>query len=129
MAVDFDAQIKYFSYTNEQGDDFAVGYLDNKEGWIERINRWQANDGFAHRFTTEDFEELESDDLRGAVLAVVEPVDAGWFVTWVDDKENEQMVEISHKYEISWKINNNKSDAIPQWLKRLKNTIREQKNQ
>lgn len=130
MAVAFDAHIQYFAYNNLEGDDFAVGYLSTKEDWIERVNAWNRNDGAENRYSAEDWEELDQEqDLRGVCLAEVEPVDAGWFVTWVNDNGDENVVEITHKYEVSWKINPNKSDSIPQWLKRLKNTIREQKKQ
>lgn len=128
MAVDFDAHIKYFSYNNVEGDDFAVGYLSTKQEWIDRINQWQSNDGFATRFTVEDFEELEIDDLRGVMLAVVEPIGDDHLVSWFDN-EDESSIIITAKNEFVWEQNQRNSTAIPQWLKRLKNTIREQKNQ
>lgn len=121
----FDAHLQYFAYNNLDGDDFGVGYIGNKEDWIRRVNSWQANDGFDTRFTQEDFDDLDVYDLRGILLAEVEPVDTGWFVTWATEK-GDNVAEISKDYQISWKINNLKSDTIPHWLKRLKNTLREQ---
>lgn len=128
MAVDFDKHIQYYAYTNYEGDDFGVGYLDTKEGWIDRVNRWQANDGFDHRFIVEDFEELELVDLRGIMLAEVEPIDKDYLVTWAD-YDDELCIRITSKSEFIWEKNPKNSTSIPQWLKRLKNTIREQKNQ
>lgn len=128
MAVDFDANYKYYAYDNYEGDDFGVGYLSTKAEWIDRINTWQANDGFDHRFTVEDFEELELDDLRGILLADVEPIDKDYLVTWAV-YDDEFSILITAKNEFIWQQNPKKSDAIPQWLKRLKNTVREQKKQ
>jgi hypothetical protein len=128
MAVDFDAHIQYFSYNNVQGDDFAVGYLDNKDGWVERINRWQANDGFDTRFTIQEWDELEQDDFRGLELAEVEPDENGGFnVAWTDGKADYSL-NIDSKSEISFIGENEKPASVPRWFKKLAKTIKNQQN-
>lgn len=128
MAVDFDANILYYAYHNEDGDDFGVGYLSNKKQWIERVNSWQENDGFETRFAVEDFEELEHDDLRGISLAVVEPMGKEYLITWVVG-DDENCLRISEDWDISWHNNAQKLKSIPQWSKRLKNLLKEHKTQ
>lgn len=124
----FDAHLLYFAYNNIEGDEFGVGMIGNKEDWVRRINRWAVEDGNVGAFTVEDWDDLDfQNDFRGVELAEVEPVDVGWLVTWLNDRGDENVVEITHKFAISWKINPNKSDSIPQWLKRLKNTLRDGK--
>lgn len=115
----FEAHIKYFSYNNTQGDEFAVGYLDNKEDWIERINRWQSNDGFETRFTAEQFDELEQDDLRGLELAEVEPDEKGGHIVRWADGDKDFSLSINKKRETSWIENNTKNTTVPRWVSRL----------
>ena len=68
----FDAHILYYAYNNIDGDDFGVGYLNNKEQWVDRINSWNENDGNETRYTVEDWDELDCQlDFRGIELAEV----------------------------------------------------------
>ena len=120
----FEAHIMYYSYNNTQGDEFAVGYLNNKEDWIERINRWQSNDGFTTRFTAEQFEELEIDDLRGCELAEVEPNEnGGHIVRWSDGKADYSL-NLDKKGEVSFIGEDEKPTSVPRWIKRLAKALK-----
>jgi len=122
----FDANILYYAYDNLDGDDFGVGYLSNKEAWIERVNSWGRNNGTRSDFTIDDFEELDATDLQGVLLAEVEPIDSDHLVTWVVG-EDEFSVQIDKKGDIIWKNNSTKTTSVPRWLSRLKRTLKEYK--
>ena len=125
----FDAHILYYAYNNIDGDDFGVGYLNNKEQWVDRVNSWNENDGNKTRYTIEDWDDLDCQlDFRGIELAEVEPNGDNYLVTWFD-KDNENCLEIDPKGEIVWQNNSTKSLSIPRWVKRLKNTMKEHKKQ
>jgi hypothetical protein len=124
----FDTNILYYAYDNTDGDDFGVGYLDNKQTWVERVNTWGRQDGARHDFKLDDFHELDYGNLRGCKLAEVVPDEQTFLVTWLVDK-NENSIRIDHKGDFIWENNPSKSSSIPKWVHRLKRTIKEHKNQ
>lgn len=85
MAVDFYSNILYYSYDNEQGDSFGTDRLYDRAGWIEQLNDWQEVDEAEHRYNIYEWEELDSFDFRGAMLAEVEANDDGWSVSWGEE--------------------------------------------
>lgn len=121
----FDAHIRYYAYDNLEGDEFGVGYLGNKEWWIDIINRWNKNEGDKNVFTIEDWDELDvTHDFRGIQIAEVVPDGDDLIVTY-SKNDVDDSVRINKKHEVSWEENNTGSTIIPRWISRLKTTIRE----
>lgn len=121
----FDAHILFYCYDNEQGDEFAVGTIGNKEDWCYRMNTWNRNDGVNHKYTVEEWDELEiNSDLRGSVLAEVIPEDNEYVVNWVGE-DNENSVRIKADKTIVWETNNTGKDSIPRWVNSLKKRLKE----
>lgn len=124
----FETNILYYAYDNEDGDDFGVGYLDNKEAWVSRVNSWGRQDGARHDFTAESWDKVHQTNLRGCELAKVTPDNDGYLVTWADG-DSENSMRINKKSEVSWVTNPKKVASVPRWVTRLKSAIREHKNQ
>lgn len=122
----FDANIQLYAYNNTEGDDFGVGYLGNKEFWVGLVNRWNKEDGKKARYTAETFDSIDADDFRGCVLAEVEPDHEGYVVTWYSG-DTEYIIDIKGS-EFVWEQNDSGSVSVPQWVRRLKNQLREQDN-
>jgi len=121
----FDAHIQYYSYNNLQGDDFGVGYLGNKEFWVHLMNGWNRNDDRKDRYHVADWDEFDCElDLRGCILAEVEPEDQEYLVTWLDNL-GEYAVRIKQDGKLVWENEPEKVSSIPRWVNRLKNQLRE----
>lgn len=125
----FDAHILFYAYNNLEDDDFGVGYLGNKQEWVERINRWNRNDNIDTEYTIEEWDELDCEsDFRGCQLAEIEPDEnGGYIVTYVDKND-----EIVLHFDKSWKIVEDsltqKVPSVPKWTARLKNTMKNKDN-
>tara|TARA_B100001250_G_C19462466_1_gene640838 strand:+ start:88 stop:477 length:390 start_codon:yes stop_codon:yes gene_type:complete len=121
----FEAHIQYYAYNNIDDDDFGVGYLGNKQDWVERINRWNWNDGFDERFTVEDWDDLDCQhDFRGCELAEIEPDSDAMLVTW--QKSNHSFViKIEKNGDMKWLENPRSLTTFPRWINRMKTMLRE----
>lgn len=120
----FDAHILYYAYDNVQGDDFGVGYLGNKEFWVHVMNGWQRNDGIKHRYTIEEWDDLDCEyDFRGCILAEIVPDDGNYIVSWSDGSHDFSVI-IDSKWNISWEDSINGGKRIPAWVNKLKSQIK-----
>lgn len=127
--VVFEAHILYYAYDNVDGDDFGVGYIGNLEDWVERVNRWGRQDGTRHDFTVESWDEVTTDNLRGCLLAEAEPDGEDYIVSI-----NEAVYRIKSDNTVEntpqlFDTKTGKPVPVPRWVTRLKNAIKEHKNQ
>jgi hypothetical protein len=123
----FDSNILYYSYNNVEGDDFAVGYLGNKEYWVHLMNSWNRNDGRKDRYHPEDFDEFDTIfDLRGCVLAEIVPDHEDYVIFWANDTE-EYEIRMDKDGKFSWESGDT-LPAVPRWVSSLKNRLKDRYN-
>ncbi len=121
----FDAHIQYYAYNNVDDDDFGVGYLGNKKDWVERINRWNRNDGRDETVVVEEWDDLDCKlDFRGIQLAEIEPNGDGVLVTWAT-KNRSYTISVAKNGDVAWVQNPNNAPSVPRWVNRMKTMLRE----
>ena len=117
---------QYYAYNNIDDDDFGVGWIGTKKDWVERVNRFNRNDGMSSSATVKGWDELDcKKDFRGIELAVVEPDGLGSYIVRWSDKKGDKTAIIDNSWKIAWASNKDQTATVPRWINRLKNTLKE----